>query len=607
MTPSALTRQSRAAALAAMTDAEGLDVLVIGGGVTGAGIALDATTRGLRTGIVEMQDWTSGTSSRSSRLVHGGLRYLYNLDIALVAEALHERGLLLARIAPHLVTAQPFLWPLKTPVIERAYSALGVGLYDTLARRGAARVPRQKHYSRRQALALFPDLRPDQLVGAIRFYDARVDDARLVVTLVRTAAQFGAYAASRTQVTSLIQEGTQVVGAHVIDLETGEHQTIRARRVISATGVWTEQTENLAGTDAAEDHLDVLASKGIHLVFERDRIQGDAGLFLRTEKSVLFIIPWQRYWVVGTTDTAWEGDRVHPVATATDIDYVLTHANSVLRANLTRKDVIGSWAGLRPLVQPAAATSTTKVSREHTVSEVAPGFLAIAGGKLTTYRAMAEDAVDFAFGKAYARRHPSITDRTPLVGGSGVPEARAELWRRAGRLGWNGARIEHLIGRYGSEVADILELIENHPDWARPLSEAPAYLRAEAAYAVLREGALHLEDVLEHRIRLAVETPDRGVAAMEEICEVIAPLLGWSAADEAREKASWQAQTAAVAAAAEQETDAVASRVRLTVPELVPLVGGPGQNRPLSADRPGVGSGEADALGPGADTRPTSR
>ncbi|MDO5683299.1 MAG: FAD-dependent oxidoreductase, partial [Propionibacteriaceae bacterium] len=262
MTLSALTRHTRSTSLQAMADSEGLDVLVIGGGVTGAGIALDAATRGLRTGIVEMQDWAAGTSSRSSRLVHGGLRYLYNLDIGLVAEALGERGLLLEKLAPHLVTTQPFLWPLKTPVIERGYSAVGVGLYDTLGqlRSPGARVPRQKHYSRSQALEIFPDLRSDQLVGAIRFYDARVDDARLVISLVRTAARFGAYAASRTQVVSLLRDGGRVVGAEVVDLETGERHTIRASRVISATGVWTDDTERLAGL-GADEGLRVLASK----------------------------------------------------------------------------------------------------------------------------------------------------------------------------------------------------------------------------------------------------------------------------------------------------------------------------------------------------------
>lgn len=556
-----------------MSDADGLDILVIGGGVTGAGVALDATTRGFRTGIVEMQDWSAGTSSRSSRLVHGGLRYLYNLDFGLVAEALTERGLLLHKLAPHLVTAQPFLWPLKLPVIERGYSAVGVGLYDTLALVGGKgnAVPVQKHYTKAGALELFPDIRPDQLSGAIRFYDARVDDARLVLSLVRTAAGFGAYAASRTQVVDLVRRGGKIIGAEVVDLETGTPHTIRASRVISATGVWTGQTEQLAGLGPG-DGLQVLASKGIHLVFDRDRIKGSTGLFLRTEKSVLFVIPWQRYWVIGTTDTVYEADRLHPVATGADIDYVLEHANSALTSNLTRTDVIGTWAGLRPLLQPAAATSSTKVSREHTVSEVTPGLIVVAGGKLTTYRAMAEDAVDFAVGSVTARENPSVTAETPLIGGVRVAAARHHLESRAEELGWDEARVDHLIGRYGAEVLDVLALIDARPEWAQPLAAAPAYLVAEAAYAVLREGALHLEDILLHRIRLCFEVPDRGVSALPELTRIVAPLLDWDAAQCDREQQSWRDRVAAEEAAAGQPTDDAAAAARRTAADLVELV-----------------------------------
>ncbi|WP_152204105.1 glycerol-3-phosphate dehydrogenase/oxidase, partial [Georgenia thermotolerans] len=265
-----------------MSDEEGVDVLVVGGGVTGAGIALDAATRGLRTAIVEAQDWAGGTSSRSSKLVHGGLRYLYQLDFKLVAEALKERGTLLSTTAPHLVKAQPFLWPLKTPVIERAYSAVGVGMYDALAQlgsRGHASVPIQHHYTKAGAQRLFPDIRDDYLVGAIRFYDARVDDARLVIDLVRTAAGYGALAASRAQVTELTKDAAgQVTGATIEDLETGVIRQVRARHVIAATGVWTEETEALGGTEGG---LKVLASKGVHIVVPKDRIKGSTGLFLR--------------------------------------------------------------------------------------------------------------------------------------------------------------------------------------------------------------------------------------------------------------------------------------------------------------------------------------
>ncbi|OYO24189.1 glycerol-3-phosphate dehydrogenase [Enemella dayhoffiae] len=557
-----------------MSDEEGLDVLVVGGGVTGAGIALDAATRGLRTGIVEMQDWAQGTSSRSSKLVHGGLRYLYNLDFALVHEALRERGLLLSTTAPHLVKEQPFLWPLKMPVIERSYSAVGVGLYDVMARAGAQGhpVPVQRHYTRKGALEAFPDIRPDQLTGAIRYFDARVDDARLVLGLVRTAVGYGAYAASRTQVVDFPRNDRgRVTGAVVRDLETGTEHTIRASRVINSTGVWTEDSEELASRDHTQsgEGLKVLASKGIHLVFPKERINGSTGLFLRTEKSVLFIIPWQRYWIVGTTDTAWHHSRQYPVATTADIDYILEHANKVLSSNLTREDVIGTYAGLRPLVQPTedtagdGETSSTKVSREHTVAEVAPGLVVIAGGKLTTYRAMAEDAVDYALGSQMAKALPSVTARTPLVGAAGLEAASRRFANQAGEFGWTEDRVEHLLGRYGTEVAVLLELIAEHPEWAEPLPSAPAYLKVEAAFAVLHEGALHLADILNHRIRLGFETRDRGVSALEDLSEVVAPLLGWDVETVQQEQQAYAAAAAAEAAAEAQPDDASAEAARL--------------------------------------------
>ncbi|WP_345215433.1 glycerol-3-phosphate dehydrogenase/oxidase [Georgenia halophila] len=558
-----------------MSDDEGVDVLVIGGGVTGAGIALDAATRGLRTAVVEMQDWASGTSSRSSKLVHGGLRYLYQLDFALVAEALRERGRLLRTMAPHLVTAQPFLWPLKTPVIERAYSAVGVGLYDALAILGARglSVPVQKHYSKAAALRLFPQMRHDSLAGAIRFYDARVDDARLVLALVRTAVGHGALAASRTQVVDLTKDPTgRVTGAVVADLETGEERTIRARQVINATGVWTEQTEALGG---AQDGLEVLASKGVHIVVPKDRVRGETGLFLRTEKSVLFVIPWQRYWIIGTTDTPWTESRQHPVATAEDVDYILEQANAVLDPALTREDIIGVYAGLRPLLQPGTkgddgGQSSTKVSREHTVAEVTPGLTVIAGGKLTTYRKMAEDAVDFALGPR-ARSLPSVTATTPLVGAAGFAATKRRAARIAGSHGWTAERVEHLLHRYGSEISTILEMIDSDPELGRPLPSADAYLGAEVAFAVTHEGALHLEDILLHRVRLSYETRDRGVSALEEIAAIAAPLLGWDSARTSAEVETYRRQADAEAAAERQATDAAAEDARLTAGDVVPV------------------------------------
>ncbi len=576
MASTRLTAESREQALAALEAsreaASELDVLVVGGGVTGAGIALDAVTRGLSTAVVEAQDWASGTSSRSSKLVHGGLRYLQMLDFHLVHEALTERDLLLKDLAPHLVRPVPFLYPLEHRVWERAYVGAGIALYDTLAAIAPGRraMPIHRHLTRRQIARKFPDLAHDAAIGAVQYWDASVDDARLVTTLIRTAASYGAHAAARTQVVELTKSATGAVnGAVVVDLETGREITVRARHVVNATGVWTEDTEALAGDQGG---LRVLASKGIHVVVPRERIKGKVGLILQTEKSVLFIIPWSRYWVIGTTDTPWDLDPVHPVATAADIDYVLDHANAVLAHPLSHDDVIGTYAGLRPLLQPGTkeGTSSAKVSREHTVASPAPGLTVIAGGKLTTYRVMAKDAVDFAIGSR-ASALPSITHRIPLLGAVGLQAVQRQARAWAQRYRWTPAMVDHLLHRYGSNLREVVELCEADPSLARPLEHAPAYLRAEVHYGVSHEGALHLEDLLLHRTRLIYEVPDSGVAALPEIADVVAPLLGWDDAARDAEIASYTARVEAEQAAAREADDAAAEAARRRAADVAAL------------------------------------
>lgn len=571
-----LTAQARKDALARLRDSaqqgDELDVLVVGGGVTGAGIALDAVTRGLSTAIVEAQDWASGTSSRSSKLVHGGLRYLQMLDFHLVREALTERDLLITRIAPHLVKPVSFLYPLENRIWERAYVGAGVALYDTLASVSGTRraMPIHKHLSRKGMERLFPDLRHDAAIGAVRYWDASVDDARLVSTLVRTAVSYGAHAASRTQIVDLqTTTGGAVTGAVVEDLETGEKIDVRARQVINATGVWTEQTESLAGTDGG---LRVLASKGIHIVVPRSRIAGDTGLILQTEKSVLFIIPWSRYWVIGTTDTPWEQELTHPVATSADIDYVIDHANAVLARPLSRDDVIGTWAGLRPLLQPGtkAGTSSAKVSREHTVASPSPGLTVIAGGKLTTYRVMAKDAVDFAIGSR-ATTLPSLTHDLPLVGAEGLAVVQRQSRAIGKKYGWDRPRMDHLLHRYGSLLSELTDLVDERPDLARPLQHAPAYIGAEIVYAASHEGALHLDDVLMHRTRINYEVADKGVAALDEIADLLEPVLGWDERARSTEIEAYRARAEAEEQAAQQPDDVAAVAVRRGARDLAPM------------------------------------
>jgi glycerol-3-phosphate dehydrogenase len=547
----------RADALQKLSTQE-VDVLVIGGGVTGAGIALDAATRGLSVGLVEARDFAAGTSSRSSKLIHGGLRYLEQLDFKLVREALKERGLLLTKLAPHLVRPVKFLVPLRHRVWERGYIGAGVMLYDTLG--GARALPRHRHLSRRRAFEVAPALAPDALIGAIQYYDAQVDDARHTMMIARTAAELGASVLTRARMTELLRDGDRVTGAHVRDLESGAEFEVRARVVIAATGVWSDEMSKAAGIPAP---FTVRASKGIHLVVPREKIDLDTGLILRTEKSVLFVIPWGRHWIVGTTDTQWNLDLDHPAASRADVDYVLDHVNAVLRKPITRDDIEGVYAGLRPLLA-AKAAETTKLSREHAVANPVPGLVLIAGGKYTTYRVMAEDAVDVAAKNIPWEVKESRTSELPILGADGYHE----LWRSrqdlARRTGIPLERVEHLLQRYGTAIHDLLWLIGEQPDLGTPIPGAEEYLKAEAVYAVSHEGALHLEDVLTRRTRISIEQRDRGVTAAVEVAALIAPLLAWDDTKRQHELDSYLSRVEAERSAQQQPDDATANAARLS-------------------------------------------
>jgi glycerol-3-phosphate dehydrogenase len=546
------------------------DVLVVGGGIVGAGAALDAVSRGLHVALVEGQDWAAGTSSRSSKLIHGGLRYLEQLNFRLVREALRERGLLLTRLAPHLVRPVPFLLPLRHRVWERIYIGAGVTLYDNLGGRpgGGRALPRHRQLSRRRALAAGPALRPDALVGAIRFYDAQVDDARFTLTVARTAARYGAAVATRARVVGLLREGPRVAGARVRDLEGDREFDVRARQVVNATGVWTDETLRLAGGPPAGPT--VRASKGVHILVPRDRIDLGTGLIRRTEKSVLFVIPWGRHWIIGTTDTDWNLDKTHPSATSADLDYLLDHVNAVLRVPLTRDDIEGVYAGLRPLLADGAA-DTARIPREHRVARPAPGLVVVAGGKYTTYRVMAEDAVDEAARELGPSVPESATDRLPLLGADGYQALWNGRARLAARHGLDVARVERLLRRYGSCAEELLDMIAADPGLATPLEAAPAYLRAEIVYAASHEGALHLEDVLIRRTHISIERRDRGVAAAPEVAGLIAPILGWTDEVAWRETEHYRRRAQAELAATTHGDDLTANAARLEVPDLSEL------------------------------------
>ncbi|QLH23521.1 glycerol-3-phosphate dehydrogenase/oxidase [Streptomyces sp. Rer75] len=564
----ALGPAERGEALARMADRE-LDVLVVGGGVVGAGTALDAATRGLETGLVESRDWASGTSSRSSKLVHGGLRYLEMLDFALVREALKERGLLLERIAPHLVKPVPFLYPLKHRGWERVYAGAGVALYDAMSvSSGHGRgLPVHRHLSRTRALRVAPCLRKDALVGALQYYDAQVDDARFVTSLVRTAARYGAHVANRARVVGFLREGARVVGARVHDLEQGGEFEVRARQVVNASGVWTDETQALIG-ERGQFH--VRASKGIHLVVPRDRIHSTTGLILRTEKSVLFVIPWGRHWIIGTTDTGWDLDKAHPAASSADIDYLLEHVNEVLAVPLTRDDVEGVYAGLRPLLA-GESDATSKLSREHTVAHPVPGLVVVAGGKYTTYRVMAKDAVDEAVHGLDRRVGPCVTEDVPLVGAVGYQALWNARARMARRTGLHVARVEHLLNRYGALTEEVLELVAADSSLGEPLTAADDYLRAEVVYAASHEGARHLDDVLTRRTRISIETFDRGTRGAREAAELMAPVLGWGPEQIDKEVEHYEKRVEAERESQRQPDDLTADAARLGAPDIVPL------------------------------------
>jgi glycerol-3-phosphate dehydrogenase len=559
-----LSPAGRQAALAAMREQQ-LDVLVVGGGIVGAGTALEAVTRGLSTGIVEARDWGSGTSSRSSKLVHGGIRYLEQLDFRLVREALIERGLLLQRIAPHLVKPVKFLYPVTVPLVERAYIGAGMTLYDLFSWTGGREpgVPHHRHLTKRQLAKAAPDLRPDAFRGGLVYYDAQVDDARFVASLVRTAAEYGAHAASRVKVEGLLREGARVVGVEAVDRETGERFEIRAREVVSATGVWTDELQAMAGVRPFR----VRASKGVHLVVPRDRIRGTLGLLLRTEKSVLFLIPWGRHWLIGTTDTDWELDLAHPAATAADIDYLLAHINSVLATPLTRDDVEGVYAGLRPLLA-GESDETSKLSREHIVATPVPGFVSVAGGKLTTYRVMAKDTVDAVARGIERPTPPSVTEHIGLTGAEGYPAA----WNRRGRIarkhGLTPGAVGHLLNRFGTHAREVLALIDARPELGALLPGSEDYLAAEVVYAVTHEGALHLDDVLARRTRMSIEAWDRGVSAAPVAARLMGEVLGWDDARVDLEVSRYLERVEAERASQLEPDDASADRVRLAAREV---------------------------------------
>jgi glycerol-3-phosphate dehydrogenase len=571
---------------------ESFDLLVIGGGITGAGVALDAAGRGLRTALVERGDFAAGTSSRSSKLVHGGLRYLQQKEFRLVYEALAERQRLL-RLAPHLVKPLPFLIPVFAAGVAgqakaRAY-ARGIGtalwMYDVT---GGARIGKlHKRLSKRKALELMPDLDGRKLAAGFLYYDARVDDARLTLMVVKTAASLGAVAANRVEATGLLRTGGRVGGAVLTDRLTGRQLETRAAVVINAAGVWADE---LRALDEGANPRSIRPAKGVHITLPAGRPALDIAAVLpvpRDRRSV-FVIPWGDRIYVGTTDTDYDGPLEDPQCTAADIDYLLGALNAWVTKPVGRHEVLSSWAGLRPLVggsEPAAdasspggsgvsgkAARTADLSRRHSVRVAPSGLVTIVGGKLTTYRAMAEDTVDEAVGvmrlqrsSAGSRDHraarvpDSRSGSTPLFGADGYDELTEP--DAAERLGLPADVVAHLAGRFGGHARAVAATVRDRPELGERLVPGLPYLKAEAVYAVRYEMALTLEDVLSRRTRALLLDAAATAGAAPAAAELIGAELGWSEEERARQVDTFLALVERQRRAADAAEDAVEARM----------------------------------------------
>ena len=542
--PSPFERQ---AALTRLAD-EHFDVLVIGGGITGAGVALDAASRGLRTALVERDDFASGMSSKSSKLVHGGLRYLQQKEFVLVYENLAERQRLLDN-APHLVHPLPFLIPLfgkegaVNKAVVRIYSN-ALWLYDLT---GGLRIGKlHKRVSREETLAHMPTLDTRRLVAGFLYYDAQADDARLTLTIARTAAvDYGVAAVNHAGVTALLKDDEgRAVGAR---LENGIE--VRARAVVNAAGVWSDDVRAL---DEGRHPQTIRPAKGIHLTVPWSKVRCDiAGVIpVRKDGRSIFVVPWGDRVYIGTTDTDYDGPLDNPACTPDDVAYLLDAVNAWLLEPLSPDDVLGTWAGLRPLVRDAKSEKTADLSRRHAVGRSVSGVVTVTGGKLTTYRKMAADSVDAVLatlGEGGHRTKRSRTKHLALRGAHGTVELRAR--GAAERLGTSDAVLEHLVGRYGGEARTLLAMVAAQPTLAEPLVPTLPYLKAEALYAVRYEMATTVDDVLARRTRARLLARDASADVALDVARLLAPELGWSDAEASTQAESYRAAVAGERAA----------------------------------------------------------
>ena len=527
--------ETREATLGALADAP-VDVIVVGGGITGAGVARDAALRGLRVALVDKSDVAGGTSSRSSRLIHGGLRYLEHGDLRLVFEASRERRILL-RIAPHLVRPLPFLFPAYRGARVPPWKLrAGLWLYDLLA--AFRNVHAHRWLGAKRVRALEPGLRDKDLAGAGLYYDAQTDDARLALATLRSAATAGALIASYTEVLALAKPDGRVAGASVRDVLTGRRLELRARVVVNATGPWVDAVRRL-DEPAATPLLRL--SKGAHVAVPRARIGNTHAVTLTSplDGRVMFVLPWGDVSYIGTTETEETVPPERARTTGDDAVYLLRSANAFFpRARLAPHDVVSTWAGLRPLLAPDRSRSAGAVSREHRIVESASGLITIAGGKLTTYRVMGRDVMDRVASRLRKLdgRRPArapATDELPLPGGE-TADLDVLVSSTVAR-GVGEPTAQHLVASYGTESAAVLNLVDRQRGLGKPILEGRPEIRAEVVHAVQREMAMRLADVLIRRTHLFHQTRGQAVTATTVVADLMAPLLGWDAARRAEE------------------------------------------------------------------------
>ncbi len=532
------------------------DVLVIGGGITGAGCALDAASRGLRTALVERDDFASGTSSKSSKMVHGGLRYLQQRDVRLVYQALRERARLMKN-APHLVKILPFLLPMFTGkdgmVPSKIARTVGGAMwaYDLT---GGARIGKiHERLTVDEVLQHVPTFKRERLAPSYLYYDARADDARLTLTLARSAAiDHGAVVANQAKVVALRKDSAgKVIGATVE--ADGEAIDITAKAVVNACGVWSDEVRAL---DEGRHPDSIRPAKGIHITIPSRLVQSDVAAVMPVpkDKRSIFVVPWGELTYAGTTDTDYDGPLDDPQCTPEDIEYVLKTLNYSLTTTITERDIVGTWAGLRPLVKAASSERTADLSRRHKVAESASGVVTITGGKLTTYREMAEDTIDHVvdhnlgvdvLGRIAKR---SRTRRLKLRGAEGY----LDLMDRAATISrtLDAATVEHLANRYGSEARTVIAMAERDATLAEPLVPGLPYLKAEAVYAARYEMARTLDDILSRRTRARLLARDDSAHAAADVAALVADDLGWDADEQAAQVKQFTALTEAERTAA---------------------------------------------------------